>query len=140
MAFLVVSSALWANKRWHVTAGTKAVFVGTMIVLWAVTIYSRLHLYYHTLAQVLVGSGVGASLGAAFHVALERWGIPHVFPWIMRHPVATAIMLKDTTLVHNVLRVEHEAYEAARRAVQGKRGSGSGCDASGPGQWQDSHP
>ena len=130
MAFLAVASALWARDRWHVAPAVKQAFVGTMVALWALTIYSRLHLVYHTLAQVAVGSVVGALLGAAFHVAVERFAVPVVFPRVMRSPLAQLCMLKDTSLVHNVLQVEQDAYESARRGVLRKRAQHSG--AAGP--------
>lgn len=121
MAFLGVACVLWARDRWHVAPIAKQFLAGVMAALWAVTIYSRLHLVYHTFAQVAVGSLVGAVLGAQYHAVTERFVVPYLFPWIMRLRLAKACMLKDTSLVRNVLKVEHDAYEAACSALRSKR-------------------
>jgi dolichyldiphosphatase len=132
MAFLAVATGAWAFHHWHVPRALRVAFTAGMATLWAITIYSRLHLHYHSFAQVYVGSAIGAALGLAFHVACQKWVLPHLFPRVLRTQLARVLWLKDTTTVRNVLKVEHEAYEAARHLSASKKVTGTGE----AGKWQ----
>ncbi|KAK7267641.1 hypothetical protein RIF29_20319 [Crotalaria pallida] len=80
------------------------------------TMYSRVYLGYHTVAQVLAGTALGVFLGAAWF-----WVVNNVlylyFPLIEESVFGRMFYVKDTSHIPNVLKFEYEKARAERQKV-----------------------
>ena len=109
---------LWVARRWGVAARWRAASLLGLYSLASAVLYSRHYLGYHTLEQVAVGGAVGLLLGAcwfAFTEAVLRPAFPRIEAW----RASRWLLMRDCTLVPNVLRAEYEA-------TCGGSGSGGG--------------
>lgn len=93
------------------------------LVVWPLallTMYSRVYLGYHTVAQVFAGAGLGLVVGAAWF-----WVVNSVlrayFPVIEESVFGRFFYVKDTSHIPNVLKFEYENARAARKHVSYKR-------------------
>ncbi|XP_058212868.1 lipid phosphate phosphatase gamma [Rhododendron vialii] len=93
------------------------------LVVWPLallTMYSRVYLGYHTVAQVFAGAGLGLVVGAAWF-----WVVNSVlrayFPAIEESAFGRLFYIKDTSHIPNVLKFEYENARAARKHVSYKR-------------------
>ncbi|XP_043278850.1 dolichyldiphosphatase 1-like [Venturia canescens] len=77
--------------------------------------YSRIYLQYHTLAQVLWGMIVGSTLGIAWFLAAHLVFAPF-FPIIVSWPISEYLLLRDTTLIPNILWFEYTNIRTESRA------------------------
>lgn len=77
--------------------------------------FSRVYLQYHTSAQVYVGALVGATLGCGWF-AVTQLGLTPLFPQVVQWRVAEFFMLRDTTLIPNVLWFEYKMAKQEARA------------------------
>ncbi|EGG20998.1 dolichyldiphosphatase 1 [Cavenderia fasciculata] len=81
----------------------------------AMVAYSRYHLYYHTLKQVLFGSLVGISLGPIWYFVIEFILVPYIFPIVINNPIGRYFYLRDTSSIHNLMEFE---YTNATKEIQ----------------------
>ncbi|KAK6943762.1 Phosphatidic acid phosphatase type 2/haloperoxidase [Dillenia turbinata] len=81
------------------------------------TMFSRVYLGYHTVAQVFAGAFLGAVLGGSWY-----WFVNNVlicyFPAIEESAYGKMFYLKDTSHIPNVLKFEYENVRAARKNVE----------------------
>ena len=88
-------------------------------LLAVLTMYSRVYLGYHTLAQVFAGATLGIILGAVWF-----WVVNSVlfcyFPFIEESAFGRWFYIKDTSHIHNVLEFEYEKARAARKDMNCK--------------------
>ncbi|XP_051152327.1 lipid phosphate phosphatase gamma [Andrographis paniculata] len=84
------------------------------------TMYSRVYLGYHTVAQVFAGAALGAALGGAWFWVVNKSVRCH-FPAIEESAFGRFFYLKDTSHIPNVLKFEYENARAARKHVSYKR-------------------
>ena len=83
------------------------------------TMFSRVYLGYHTVAQVFAGAALGIVLGAAWY-----WVVNYVlhdyFPAIEESAIGRWFYIKDTSHIPNVLKFEYDNARAARKNVESK--------------------
>lgn len=88
-------------------------------LLAVLTMYSRVYLGYHTVAQVFAGATLGIILGAVWF-----WVVNSVlfryFPVIEESEFGRWFYIKDTSHIHNVLEFEYEKARAARKDMNCK--------------------
>lgn len=80
--------------------------------------YSRVYLQYHSWAQVLVGILIGLGTGALWFAFTQLCLSPLVFPRVVGWRVSELLLLRDTTLIPNLLWFEYTATrkEASARS------------------------
>lgn len=85
-----------------------------LLLLTAAVAYGRVHLGYHTPAQVAAGLALGTSLAAAWWrftlTACLRWG-----PALLRLPLLRALHFRDTLGCPDVHAAEAALFQAAKR-------------------------
>ncbi|KAI9086281.1 hypothetical protein K1719_031735 [Acacia pycnantha] len=77
------------------------------------TMYSRVYLGYHTVAQVFAGATLGSFLGASWFWVVNSILIQY-FPAIEESAFGRQFYIKDTSHIHNVLKFEYDNTRAAR--------------------------
>lgn len=89
----------------------------TILLPWPfalITIYSRVYLGYHSVAQVIAGSLVGLTLGSVWFFTVQKFFVPY-FPLIEGSPVCRYLCIKDSSHIPNVLQFEYDNCRNARR-------------------------
>ncbi|EAA08176.3 AGAP002666-PA [Anopheles gambiae str. PEST] len=86
--------------------------------------FGRIYLLYHTLSQVLIGALVGTVMGALWFL-LTHFVLTPYFPMVVLWRVSELFLLRDTTLIPNILWFEytvtrHEARARSRKLVSMK--------------------
>jgi len=99
----------------------KGVVCGGVLAAAALVVYSRVYLLYHSAAQVAVGSALGVCLGAAWF-ALVHLLLAPLFPAIANWRVSELLMVRDTTLIPNILWFEYTTARTEGRARGQRRG------------------
>jgi dolichyldiphosphatase len=107
MAFTATFLTLWAIRRWQVGVCWRVCLIGGVQALAALVMYSRVHLQYHSVQQVVVGGFVGAALAAAWFALQETIFRPR-FPEITRSRLGRLFLVRDCTNV-NVVQAEYAA-------------------------------
>ncbi|CAL0316968.1 unnamed protein product [Lupinus luteus] len=80
------------------------------------TMYSRVYLGYHTVAQVFAGTGLGIFLGAVWFWVVNNLFCVY-FPVIEESVFGRVFYVKDTSHIDNVLKFEYEMARAERRRL-----------------------
>lgn len=120
MFFFAMYFTLLTFKATGVWELKKKVFVN--FLHWSLallTMYSRVYLGYHTIAQVFAGATLGIILGASWY-----WVVNYVlyvyFPAIEESSFGRSFYIKDTSHIPNVLKFEYENARAARKSMASK--------------------
>ncbi|XP_077237029.1 phosphatidic acid phosphatase (PAP2) family protein [Tasmannia lanceolata] len=91
------------------------VFVASLPWPFAVlTMYSRVYLGYHTVAQVFAGAALGVLFGAIWFWAVNSFIVVY-FPAFERSAFCRYFYIKDCSHIPNVLKFEYENAVAARK-------------------------
>lgn len=85
----------------------------------AIVTYSRIYLQYHTWTQVLWGAALGIFL-ACIWFTITQFTLTPLFPIIAAWPISEFLMLRDTTLIPNVMWFEYTSHRAESRTRQRK--------------------
>lgn len=88
-----------------------------LLIVWplaGLTMYSRVYLGYHTVAQVFAGAALGIFLGGGWFWIVNNWIKCH-FPAMEESAVGRLLFVKDTSHISNVLKFEYENARAARK-------------------------
>ncbi|XP_041998532.1 lipid phosphate phosphatase gamma-like [Salvia splendens] len=88
-----------------------------LLVVWplaVLTMYSRVYLGYHTVAQVFAGAALGIALGGGWFWVVNNWFRCH-FPAMEESAIGRLLYVKDTSHIPNVLKFEYENTRAARK-------------------------
>ncbi|KAG7028007.1 Lipid phosphate phosphatase gamma, partial [Cucurbita argyrosperma subsp. argyrosperma] len=102
--------------------GTESKWIMNLLAwsLALLTMYSRVYLGYHSVAQVFAGATLGMFLGA-----LWFWVVNSVlfcyFPAIEESQFGRKFYIKDTSHISNVLKFEYDNARAAREKLDCKR-------------------
>lgn len=80
------------------------------------TMYSRVYLGYHTVAQVFAGTALGVFLGAVWFWIVNNILFPF-FPAIEESIFGRWFYVKDTSHISNVLKFEYEQARAVRKKM-----------------------
>uniref|UniRef100_V9KH63 Dolichyldiphosphatase n=1 Tax=Callorhinchus milii TaxID=7868 RepID=V9KH63_CALMI len=84
--------------------------------------YSRVYLLYHSWSQVIYGGAVGGMMGGAWFIFIQEVLTP-LFPRIATWPVSEIFMIRDTSLIPNILWFEYTVTRAEARNRQRKLGT-----------------
>ncbi|EPS61783.1 hypothetical protein M569_13007 [Genlisea aurea] len=121
MFFLAIYCTLLTHYRMGILFRKQWAIV--VLIVWplaVLTMFSRVYLGYHTVAQVLAGAALGVFLGGGWFWVVNNLLRRH-FPAVEESPLGRFLYLKDTSHIPNVLKFEYENARAARRHVSYKR-------------------
>lgn len=126
VAFSAAFLLLWLWRRWKVSTAVKVASSFTALAVAGAVAASRIALRYHTLSQVNVGLAVGAAVGCAWYLLLERY-LSKLFPAIAQTSLAQALLVRDTwPCQSSVLQLEYQAVTAAVQAQRKAEAVGGG--------------
>ncbi|GAB2272372.1 hypothetical protein Dimus_007197 [Dionaea muscipula] len=83
------------------------------------TMYSRVYLGYHTVAQVFAGAFLGMFLAASWFWVVN-WVLIDYFPVIEESAFGRWLYVKDTTHIADVMKFEYDNARAARKHLVDK--------------------
>jgi len=95
---------------------TKIIIISSSVLMAVVVCFGRIYLQYHTVAQVLCGAFVGALLATLWFILTCIVFTP-LFPIIVSWKISEILLLRDTTLIPNVLWFE---YTNTRQEVRAR--------------------
>uniref|UniRef100_A0AC11EAY5 Dolichyldiphosphatase 1 n=1 Tax=Ovis aries TaxID=9940 RepID=A0AC11EAY5_SHEEP len=129
MWFFSIYSFLFLYLRMHQTNNARfldllwrhVLSLGLLTVAFLVS-YSRVYLLYHTWGQVLYGGIAGGLMAVAWFVFTQEVLTP-LFPRIAAWPVSEFFLIRDTSLIPNVLWFEYTVTRAEARNRQRKLGT-----------------
>ncbi|KAL6441936.1 hypothetical protein ACFW04_002365 [Cataglyphis niger] len=90
------------------------VAVGCIITAVLIT-YSRIYLLYHSITQIFFGALIGLALGIAWFIIVHMVLTPF-FPIVVSWRISEYLLLRDTTLIPNVLWFEYTSIRTEARA------------------------
>ncbi|KAK4293765.1 hypothetical protein Pmani_033565 [Petrolisthes manimaculis] len=93
----------------------KVVVAAGVIVAACIVMYSRVYLLYHSWSQVLCGAIVGVVLGCGWFAVVHLILTPF-FPTIASWSVCERLMVRDTSLIPNILWFEYTHARTENRA------------------------
>ncbi|XP_040081289.1 dolichyldiphosphatase 1 isoform X1 [Oryx dammah] len=129
MWFFSIYSFLFLYLRMHQTNNARfldllwrhVLSLGLLTVAFLVS-YSRVYLLYHTWGQVLYGGVAGGLMAVAWFVFTQEVLTP-LFPRIAAWPISEFFLIRDTSLIPNVLWFEYTVTRAEARNRQRKLGT-----------------
>nr|XP_010937827.1 lipid phosphate phosphatase gamma [Elaeis guineensis] len=80
------------------------------------TLYSRVYLGYHTVAQVFAGATLGLVLGVGWFWIVNGMLVEY-FPAIEESAIGRLLYIKDTSHIRDVLQFEYDNSRAARKKL-----------------------
>lgn len=95
---------------------SKLLIISSSVTMAVLVCFSRIYLQYHTWAQVLCGAFVGFVF-ATFWFAITYLILTPLFPQIVSWKISEFLLLRDTTLIPNVLWFE---YTNTRQEVRAR--------------------
>ncbi|OMO73480.1 Phosphatidic acid phosphatase type 2/haloperoxidase [Corchorus olitorius] len=107
---------------WKVKAKGAALFLPWSLAL--LTMYSRVYLGYHTVAQVFAGAALGIFLGWAWFWVVNSKLFGY-FPLIEESPFGRFFYVKDTSHISDVLKFEYDNARAARSNMAARKAMAS---------------
>ncbi|XP_020271534.1 lipid phosphate phosphatase gamma, chloroplastic [Asparagus officinalis] len=78
------------------------------------TMWSRVYLGYHTVAQVFAGAALGLVLGVSWFWIVNNMLIDY-FPAIEESTIGRFLYIRDSSHIPNVLKFEYDNARAARK-------------------------
>jgi len=122
MGFFAAYTILFALLRLPATRAVHKIgLVSLVTVVAALVMYSRVYLRYHSVDQVSSGAVIGAVVGAIWF-GVVHVGLTPYFPAIVNWRICEALLIRDTTLIPNILWFEYQRTrtEASIRARKNK--------------------
>lgn len=121
MFFFAIYFTLLTYKGIGLWNGKNKWIVGHFVPwsLAVLTMYSRVYLGYHTVAQVFAGATLGIFLGALWFWVVNSLMICY-FPLIEDSAFGRMFYVKDTSHIPNVLKFEYDNARAARKNMDCK--------------------
>ncbi|XP_033096931.1 dolichyldiphosphatase 1-like [Anneissia japonica] len=112
------TSSCFIDNIWRILIGFGVVILAIIVS------YSRIYLLYHTTSQVLCGALLGIIL------AIPWFFLTHVvftpfFPWVVSWGVSEYFMIRDSTLIPNILWFEYTTARTEARQRNRKLSSKS---------------
>ncbi|XP_065164373.1 dolichyldiphosphatase 1-like isoform X2 [Atheta coriaria] len=95
---------------------SKFLIISSSVLMAVIVCFSRIYLQYHTVSQVIFGSVVGMMF-ATFWFTLTYLVFTPLFPTIVSWKMSEFLLLRDTTLIPNVLWFE---YTNTRQEVRAR--------------------
>ncbi|CAO1443990.1 unnamed protein product [Diamesa hyperborea] len=126
MFFFTTYTILFCIKRLHqnslVEKLIRVLVISTCIISTALICYGRIYLLYHTLSQVIVGALLGLAFGGFWFTLVHVFLTP-LFPKIVAWRISELFLIRDTTLIPNILFFEYTATRQETRARNRKLSS-----------------
>jgi len=119
MAFFLLIRLHHGSSTYPLESAWKYVATLFFICIAAVVTYSRIYLHYHTWTQVICGACLGV-LFACIWFFITQFTFTPIFPLIAAWPISEFLMLRDTTLIPNVMWFEYTSHRAESRTRQRK--------------------
>ncbi|XP_034047902.1 dolichyldiphosphatase 1 [Thalassophryne amazonica] len=127
--FFVVYFFLFLYLRMHQTNNARCVdllwrhILSIVLLGLAISVsYSRVYLLYHTWGQVLYGGVAGSTFGIIWFFITQELLTP-LFPKIAAWPVSEYFLVRDTSLIPNILWFEYTVTRSEARNRQRKLGT-----------------
>ncbi|XP_026673322.1 dolichyldiphosphatase 1-like [Ceratina calcarata] len=93
----------------------RTAFIAICTIVAIIVSYSRVYLLYHTVSQVLCGAFLGILLGTIWFIITYAVLTP-IFPIIVSWRISEYLLLRDTTLIPNILWFEYTKIRTEARA------------------------
>ncbi|CAH0603251.1 unnamed protein product [Chrysodeixis includens] len=103
------------NNNSIISALWRVIIVGGCILMSLLVSIARVYLHYHTTSQVVVGGIVGFVFATLWFVIVHRVFTP-LFPQLVSLKFCEMLMIRDTTLIPNVLWFEYTTSRQEARA------------------------
>ncbi|KPJ11756.1 Dolichyldiphosphatase 1 [Papilio machaon] len=103
------------NNNSIISALWRVIIVGGCFMLAVLVSIGRVYLHYHTVSQVVVGGIVGFVFATTWFIVVHRILTP-LFPQLVSLKVCEILMIRDTTLIPNVLWFEYTKSRQEARA------------------------
>lgn len=94
----------------------RGLVVSACVLDTALVCYGRVYLLYHTVNQVLIGALIGTLTGFVWFFFVHSILTPYVFPKIVSWKISEALLIRDTSLIPNILFFEYTATRQESRA------------------------
>ncbi|KAK2167138.1 hypothetical protein NP493_1288g00011 [Ridgeia piscesae] len=106
------------NNTWLDNAWKYATCTGSILIT-ACVCYSRVYLQYHTYSQVCWGAVIGVILGSIWFLIVNVVITP-VFPALASCGLGELLLIRDTSLIPNILWFEYTSARTEARSRQRK--------------------
>ncbi|CAH0726603.1 unnamed protein product, partial [Brenthis ino] len=103
------------NNNSIISALWRIIIVGSCLSLALIVSIGRVYLNYHTTAQVIVGAFIGLIFATIWFIIVHRVLTP-LFPQLVSMKLCEMLMIRDTTLIPNVLWFEYTTSRQEARA------------------------
>ena len=85
--------------------------------------FGRVYLLYHTTSQVIAGAFVGLVFGVLWFLFVHVILTPFVFPRVVTWKISELLLIRDTSLIPNILLFEYtrtrmECQARSRRSMK----------------------
>ncbi|KAI5743853.1 dolichyldiphosphatase 1 [Diaphorina citri] len=111
----VVVRLRYNNSTYKYESYWKGFIVLSSLLLTCIVSYSRIYLLYHTWNQILYGAIIGSILGTGWFIVTQLFLSP-LFPLITQWRISEMLMIRDTTLIPNILWFEYTHCRQETRA------------------------
>mmetsp|Transcript_28709 Transcript_28709/g.65067 ORF Transcript_28709/g.65067 Transcript_28709/m.65067 type:complete len:214 (-) Transcript_28709:31-672(-) len=112
--YFAFSSAVLLFRIRDVSLLYKLLPVAFNLLLSVAVVFGRVHLGFHTEAQVIVGLAVGFLFGGCYYAFLHLVLFPR-FPAMASWSLSKFLMLRDCQHVDNVIQAEYDFYASRRK-------------------------
>lgn len=113
-SYPAVSARLHHNSPLEKIVRGLVIALCTMVT--ALVCYGRIYLLYHTVSQVVVGATIGAAFGVLWFLFVHVILTPYVFPRVVSWKISELLLIRDTSLIPNILFFEYSATRQECRA------------------------
>lgn len=85
----------------------RALAIVVCVVVTLLVCYGRVYLMYHTVSQVIAGAFIGVFSGALWFLFVHVILTPFVFPRVVSWKISELLLIRDTSLIPNILFFEY---------------------------------
>lgn len=118
--FLQISSARLNHNTPNDRIMNK-LLIGVCCFLSFLVCYGRVYLLYHSVNQVLMGAVVGLISGSSWFFLVHFVLSPFLFPKIVSWKISEILLIRDTTLIPNVIFFEYTSTRLESRSRSRKK-------------------
>ncbi|KAJ3102365.1 Dolichyldiphosphatase 1 [Phlyctochytrium bullatum] len=116
MAYFAVFFSLHVWMRVRIPRVWKVLTILIWFGIAALVAYSRVHLSYHTVDQVNMGTFAGMAFGVAWYVVTERLHAATRRSGVLNHGLLRWLMIRDTRWIADITALEYRAVVDASAA------------------------
>uniref|UniRef100_A0A8D8RM77 Dolichyldiphosphatase n=1 Tax=Cacopsylla melanoneura TaxID=428564 RepID=A0A8D8RM77_9HEMI len=111
----VVVRLRYNNSSYKYESYWKVFIVLSSLLLTCIVSYSRVYLLYHTWNQILYGALIGCVFATGWFL-ITQFILTPLFPMITQWRISEVLMIRDTTLIPNILWFEYTHCRQETRA------------------------